>query len=224
LAIKLFMRLKLNHAMCLDVIHECINYAVNKTKNASSDDTDDEGVDTAGNGFQLFLTGTIQQAGDVKACVEEANSSYNVPKIIQSAFSPKISAAVAPQKTAAPDVPINATTASGVVNVIRGLKRLKQQKPNDSSVDLKVSGLLRVAEIEKHRLEKIRQRAKVYEKKQQQEELIKKQYEQQMQMKRAKEKEEREKRFKDGMFEMRQKLRKSLEIQKKRRKERKGNS
>jgi hypothetical protein len=213
-ATKLVIRLKSNHAMCLDVINECINNAVNKTKN-TFDCNDDEVEDTVGNGFQLFLTGTIQHTDNDNKPGEETAINDKIPKISFSAFSPKISSTTAPQRTAGIGPSTNTTTASGVVNVIRGLKRLKQQKPNDSSVDLKVNGLLRVAEIEKQRLEKIRQRAKIYERKQQQEELIKKQHEKQMQMKKEKEKEEREKRFNDGMFEMRQKLRKSLEIEKK---------
>ena len=67
---------------------------------------------------------------------------------------------------------------------------------------MKVNGLLRVAEIEKKRLEKIRERAKIYDKKKKKEDEIQLQYEKQMEMKKEKEKQEREKRFKDGMFEM----------------------
>ena len=74
-------------------------------------------------------------------------------------------------------------TASGVVNVIRGLKRLKLQKPNDECVDLKVNGLLRVAELEKKRREKIRERAKIYKKKQEEEEILRKQHEQETEAK-----------------------------------------
>ena len=95
---------------------------------------------------------------------------------------------------------MKSSTASGVVNVIRGLKRLKLQKPNDECVDLKVNGLLRVAEIEKKRREKIRERAKIYKKKHEEDEILRKQYEQEMEAKKQREKEEREKRFNDGRY------------------------
>ena len=131
----------------------------------------------------------------------------HAPAIIPSAFSPKISVGshprAVPHKVAeikAKENVAKASTASGVVNVIRGLKRLKLQKPNDSCVDLKVNGLLRVAEIEKKRREKIRERAKIFKKKQEEEEMIRKQHEQMMEAKKQKEKEEREKRFNDGKY------------------------
>ena len=203
LALQIFKRKLSNRDLCLDILSECIESAV-----PEEDDNENDQAN-AGNGFQLFITGTIQQTeAGVGSSVSADNMKQNhAPAIIPSAFSPKISvgshASVVPHKIAenkAKENAAKASTASGVVNVIRGLKRLKLQKPNDACVELKVNGLLRVAEIEKKRREKIRERAKIFKKKQQEEEMIRKQHEQMMEAKKQKEKEEREKRFNDGKY------------------------
>ena len=119
--------------------------------------------------FRLFITGTIQhtEAEDCSSAGSHNTEQRHAPAIIQSAFSPKISvgshASIVLQKSTknkAKEEGAKTATASGVVNVIRGLKRLKLQKPNDECVDLKVNGLLRVAELEKAP-RKIRERAKI---------------------------------------------------------------
>ena len=186
---------------CLDILAECIDLAV-----PEDDETEEN---NAGNGFQLFITGTIQHTGAEGCSSAGAHNTEqrHAPAIIQSAFSPKISVGSHPSiasqmsvKNEAKEKDRKSSTASGVVNVIRGLKRLKLQKPNDECVDLKVNGLLRVAEIEKKRREKIRERAKIYKKKHEEDEILRKQYEQEMEAKKQREKEEREKRFNDGRY------------------------
>ena len=186
---------------CLDILAECIDLAV-----PEDDETEENNT---GNGFQLFITGTIQHTGAEGCSSAGAHNTEqrHAPAIIQSAFSPKISVGSHPSiasqmsvKNEAKEKDRKSSTASGVVNVIRGLKRLKLQKPNDECVDLKVNGLLRVAEIEKKRREKIRERAKIYKKKQEEDEVLRKQYEQEMEAKKQREKEEREKRFNDGRY------------------------
>ena len=118
-----------NRDFCLDILSECIDLAV------PDDNKIDE--DNAGNGFQLFITGTIQhtEAEDCSSAGSHNTEQRHAPAIIQSAFSPKISvgshASIVLQKSTknkAKEEGAKTATASGVVNVIRGLST-KLQKP-----------------------------------------------------------------------------------------------
>lgn len=233
---------------CQDLFDECIDHAVEE---AERDADRIDSTLASGNGFNLFLTSSVTPKPTEHDRPIIAVAALNLKGLKDTTGKPKYQymdefldkssefsqswreqlneeearfnrQSGGAQGTTGPPAGLDASSSVGVVNVIRGLRKMKgaaANKAGDPILEARIAGMAKVAEAERKRLEWVREQSKKNAKKIQKQEEMQRQHDEMMEAKRQKEKEEREERFKRGMKEMRDKLKRAVAVEKEKQQE-----